>query len=172
MSLSSKASFHVHVGVSREKAWGLLRDLSLAHNYVPGLVATEITTEYKEGVGASRKVYQSQTKGIDETVEEWNDGCGFLIRLHRGDAGPPLPFKNAWFRYAIADDGDGIKLTTSLVYVMRWGLIGQFLDRILLNRIIKGRIRDVGLSLKIYWETGKRVTPERLKQARAVGLIA
>ena len=157
MSLINEASFRVYVGLSRERAWELLRDLSLAHNYVPGLIDTKITTLQKEGVGASRKVYQKRTRGIDETVEEWNDGYGFLIRLHRGYAGPPFPFKESWFRYALEDDGAGIQLITSLIYVMRWGLVGRLLDKILLNRIIKGRIRNVALSLKIYWEPSESV---------------
>jgi hypothetical protein len=151
----------------RAKAWELLQDLTLAHHYVPGLVKTEITTEAKKGVGASRKVYQRQTSGIDETVEEWNEGHGFLIRLHRGSAGPPFPFTEAHFRYAIEDAGDATLLTTSLVYAMRGGALGRFLDRCLLRRIIDRTIRDVALSQKCYYESGEPVTPRQLKEARA-----
>jgi hypothetical protein len=163
----SEVSTTVRVGMPRAKAWELLQDLTLAHNYVPGLVKTEITTEAKKGVGASRRVYQSQTSGIDETVEEWNEGHGFLIRLHRGTAGPPFPFVQAHFRYAIEDDGEVTLLTTSLRYTMRCGAFGRFLDRCLLRRIIDRTIRDVALSQKRYYESGEPVTPQQLKEARA-----
>jgi len=164
---TSTVSTTVRVGIPREKAWELLQDLSIAHYYVPGLVKTELTTEARQGVGASRKVYQSETKGIDETVVEWNEGYGFLIRLHRGTAGPPFPFTEAHFRYKIEDDGDATLLTDSLTYTMRWGAFGRFLDRCLLRRIIDSTIRDVTLSQKCYYESGKPVTRRQLKEARA-----
>jgi len=163
----SIVSTTVRVHLPHTEAWELLQDLSVAHLYVPGLVKTEITTSAKTGVGASRRVYQRETKGIDETVEEWNEGRGFLIRLHRGAAGPPFPFKEAHFRYAIDRDGDETLLTTSLSYIVLGGAIGRLFNRLLLKPIIDGTIRDVALSQKCFYETRRPVTPLQLKQARA-----
>ena len=81
-------------------AWEKLKDISLAHNYVPGIVKTVIVSEQFHGVGASRYVYRNKSSYIQETVEEWQDGHGFLIRLHRGEKSAP-PFKNAWCRYTL-----------------------------------------------------------------------
>lgn len=164
--LQSVVSAQMTIPLDREKAWEILRDLSQAHNYVPGIVETQITTDQKEGIGASRKVYQSRDKGIDETVVEWNEGYGFLIRLHRGDAGPPFPFKEAYFRYAVKDVDDSTILTTSLSYATCWGIVGRALDRVLLRRIIRERVADVALSMKIYYETGERVMPDKLKSEK------
>ena len=148
-------------------AWEILCDLSLAHNYVPGVIDTVITTENKRGKGASRKVYQGKNRCIDETVEEWNEGNGFLIRLHRGNAGPPLPFERAWFRYTIEKDGaDSTLITTSLIYVMKWGKLGQMLNKVIIGRFVLQRIRAIALSMKIYYETGEKVTPHTLKRAK------
>lgn len=151
-SRTAEAKARVYLDMPREKVWELLKDLSMAHRYVPGVVDTRITTEQKEGVGASRKVYQSETSAIDETVEEWNEGRGFLIRLHRGNAGPPFPFKQAWFRYAISDCGAGTEVATSLIYVMRFGLPGRLLERAFLRFFIRSRIRAVALGLKTCYE--------------------
>jgi len=142
----------VHLDMPREKVWDLLRDLSMAHRYVPGVVDTRITTDCREGVGASRKVYQGEKTGIDETVVEWNEGQGFLIRLHRGSKGPPFPFRQAWFRYAIVDEGTGTGVTTSLIYIMRGGLPGRLLERAFLRFFIRSRIRAVALGLKTCYE--------------------
>jgi hypothetical protein len=163
---NNEASAEITIKIPRDKAWELLQDFSIAHNYVPGVIKTEITTELKQGTGASRKVYQTETKAIDETIEEWNEGYGFQIRLHRNTNGPPLPFKQAWFRYSIADDDINTRLNTSLIYRVRWGIIGRVLDRALLHRIIKGKIRDVAFAMKLYYETGERVTPEKLRQIK------
>lgn len=167
MTHESEVSTTVRVAVPRTRAWELLQDLGLAHLYVPGIVKTEITTAAKKGVGASRRVYQSEKSGIDETVVEWNEGYGFLIRLHRGAGGPPFPFAEAHFRYAIADDGDATRLTTSLRYTMLGGAIGRFFDRWLLRPIIDRTIRDVALSQKCFYENGPPVTRRHLKEARA-----
>lgn len=155
------------IDVPREQAWQNLRDLSLAHNYVPGLVKVELTTEQREGVGASRKVYQNETRYIEETVEEWNDGEGFLIRLHRG-AKPAAPFKQAWFRYHLADESTTqTRFTASMIYELPWGGVGRVLNKLLMKRIIRGVLSDVAVAMKLYYETGEATTPEALKRYKA-----
>lgn len=162
----SVASARENIEMSRGDAWKILRDLSLAHNYVPGVINTVITTEKRQGIGASRQVFQSKTRYIDETVEEWNEGYGFVIRLHRGNAGPPFPFKKAWFQYSIEGvEGNSTVITTSLLYVMKWGKFGRMLNRVIMGRFILQRIREIALSIKIYYETGEQVTPDLLKRA-------
>lgn len=166
--MSGEAKARVVINVPREKAWEQLRDLSQAHNYVPGIIKTEITTAKKEGVGASRKVYQGETKNLDETVVEWNEGHGFLIKLHKGDTGSQPPFKEAFFRYRVDDAGNGqTALTTSLIFTMRWGWLGEFLHKRLLANVFRSVIRDVALSMKAYYESGEPTTPEKLKQIKA-----
>ncbi len=92
-----------------ERAWSLMRDLSLAHHYVPGLVGTEVIGEPASGVGARRRVYRSQDRWLIETVLEWKEGSGFLISVHHEDGRSPLPlFSTVWFRYQLlpATSGD------------------------------------------------------------------
>lgn len=166
--MSSEATARVVMNVPREQAWEKLRDISMAHNYVPGIVKTEVTTGNKEGIGASRKVYQTETRGLDETVIEWNEGHGFLIRLHRGENGAPPPFKVASFRYRIEDAGNGqTALTTSLIFTMRWGVFGSFLHDRLLAGVFRSTIRDVALSMKAFYESGEPTTTDKLKQIKA-----
>ena len=81
----SEATATTILNMPIEEAWSKLQDFSLAHNYVPGIIKTEITTTKKNGLGASRKVYQSPKRALEETIVEWNEGTGFPIRLHKGD---------------------------------------------------------------------------------------
>jgi hypothetical protein len=165
--MKHEATARVVINMPREDAWNLLKDLSLAHHYVPGIARTEITTDKAEGLGASRRVYQASGKGLDETVTEWNEGHGFLIRLHKDDKGAPPPFAKAAFRYRIDDAGhDCTALTTSLMFDMRWGVAGRLLYERLLHKVFRGVIRDVALSMKQYYETGESVSPAQLKQLR------
>lgn len=160
--MSQEVTAEVLIDVPLTEAWKKLRDISLAHNYVPGIVKTKIVSETTEGVGASRYVYRNEKSYIQETVEEWQEGKGFLIHLHKGDK-PAPPFRDAWFRYALADNGSGqTRFTASLIYEMPWGRVGDWLGARMAN-FVQSTIADVTLSMKLYYETGKPTTPAALK---------
>jgi hypothetical protein len=164
--MSQEVQAQTLIDLPLSEAWAKLRDISLAHNYVPGIVKTEIVSEQAEGVGASRYVYRNEKSYIQETVEEWQDEKGFLIHLHRGDK-PAPPFKDAWFRYALADGGNGqTQLTTSLSYELPWGRLGAWLGR-KMARFVEATINDVALSMKLYYETGTPTTAAALKAYKA-----
>ncbi len=162
----SEATAKITINVPREQAWEILRDLTQAHNYVPGIVKTEVTTEQKEGAGASRRVYQGETKWLQETVTEWRDGHGFKIRLHKGKK--DVPFKNAFFEYHIDDEGENrTALTMVMGYTPPMGVLGKGLDRLFLNKAISKVIRDVAVSMKLYYETGKPTTKSALRSYKS-----
>ncbi len=139
--------------LSKQAAWGRLSDLSLAHNYVPGIRRTEITTTERRGVGASRRVYRSATDAMDESVVEWGEGSGFRLRLHYGAGGPPFPFEQAWFRYRIEDgDSTTTRLSLALEYDMRWGAAGKILGALGTHWIIQRQIETIAKRLKQFYE--------------------
>jgi hypothetical protein len=162
--MDNEAAYTFYLDMPREKAWGKLGDFTLAPNYVPGVTKVEITTDQKEGVGASRRVYP---KKMDETIVQWDDGYGFVLKLHKGDGGPPAPFKEAGFRYSIEDDGKGTKFNIGLMYNMQMGAFGSLLNRLFLGKIVENIVRDIGLSMKHFYETDEPVTPKTLKKLKA-----
>ncbi len=158
----SEATYQTTINMPVNEAWEKLKDLTLAHNYVPGIIDTVITTDNKTGVGASRKVFQTRTRALDETVTEWKENEGFTIRLHKGDK--DAPFKNAFFKYHIEPVSENTtRLTTTMGYTPPLGPAGKVLDKLLLNRIITRVIADVALSMKLFYETGKPTTKRDLK---------
>jgi uncharacterized membrane protein len=166
--MTRKVSAQVVLDMPRAQVWEKLRDISLAHNYVPGIVKTEIVSEQREGVGASRYVYRNASSYIQETVIEWDEGHGFLIRLHRGDK-PAPPFRNAWFRYQLADeDADKTLFTASLEYELPWGFVGAWLEK-RMEKMVQATIKDVATSMKLYYETGRPTTAAALKDYKRSG---
>lgn len=160
--MSQEVRAQTLIDLPLSEAWAKLRDISLAHNYVPGIVKTQIVSEQVEGVGASRYVYRNQKSYIQETVQEWQEEKGFLIQLHRGDK-PAPPFRDAWFRYALEDAGNGqTRLTTSLSYALPWGRLGAWLGARMAG-FVQATIHDVALSMKLYYETGAPTTAAALK---------
>ena len=164
--MTQEANAQVIIDLPRTEVWQKLRDISLAHNYVPGIVKTEIVSEEKEGVGASRLVYRNKRNYIQETVEEWDQGCGFLIRLHRGQK-PAPPFRNAWFRYRLDDEGSGrTRLSVCLTFELPWGAAGAWLEKKML-KFVTTTITDAAMSMKLYYETDRPTTPGALSAYKA-----
>lgn len=151
--MNHEVSSRVLLKIPRDQAWALLQDLTLSHHYVPGVLRCEIRTEQRQGLGASRRIYQKMGRWMDETVTEWNEGGGFVIRLHRGQKGPSAPFKNAQFRYRIEDAGNNqTALTTSLMFDMRWGRFGKLLYRRVLASAFRGVVRTITNNMKAFYE--------------------
>ena len=164
--MNHEVKAQVVIDLPREAAWEKLRDISLAHNYVPGIVNTEIVSDIVEGVGASRYVYRNGSSYIQETVTEWQDLEGFRIRLHKGDA-PAPPFREAYFRYHLADQGtDKTLFTASMQFDLPWGGLGRLLGT-LLTGVVQKTIADVACSMKLYYETGEPTSPAALKAYKA-----
>jgi len=164
--MTREVTAQVIIDLPRDEAWERLRDISLAHNYVPGIVNTEIVSEQVEGVGASRYVYRNAKSYIQETVEEWDEGQGFLIRLHRGDK-PAPPFRKAWFRYQLTEENPQQTLfTASLRFELPWGALGAWLEKKLAG-IVQATVSDVAIAMKLYYETGKPTTAAALKAYKA-----
>ena len=160
--MTRKVSSQVVLDMPRTAAWEKLRDISLAHNYVPGIVKTEIVSVQKEGVGASRYVYRSENSYIQETVVEWEEGRGFLIRLHKGDK-PAPPFREASFVYRLEDEGPQQTLfTASLEFELPWGAAGAWLEKRMV-KFVTAAITDAAMSMKLYYETGVPTTASMLR---------
>ena len=164
--MTREVSSQVVIDIPREQVWARLRDISLAHNYVPGIVKTEIVGAQREGVGASRRVYRNAKSYLQETVVEWHEGEGFVIRLHRGDK-PAPPFRTASFRYQLGDHGpDQTLFTATLRFEMPWGAVGAWLEK-KMEKPVASTVADVATAMKLYYETGEPTTAAALKAYKA-----
>ncbi|MBD2858972.1 SRPBCC family protein [Spongiibacter sp. KMU-158] len=170
--MKHEATSRVVINISRDLAWNKLKDLSVPHHYVPGVKDCKITTEKQSGLGASRRVFQAGGRWLDETVTEWNEGVGLVLRLHKDTKGAPFPFSKASFRYRIEDAGHGkTALTTSLMFDLRMGAFGRFMYQRFLYKFIRGMVRDIALSQKHFYETESPVTASDLPELRAVAAL-
>lgn len=156
----------VQVALPIDQVWAKLSDFSLAHNYVPGITGVEITTDNTSGLGASRKVF-SKRPPMDETVVEWTEGQGFLMRLHFGDKDDWGPFKQVFFRYGVRADGDSSCLQNAMRFELKGGVLVNSLAGPLIQSAFKKSLNDITLAQKLFYETGEPVTPARLKAAKA-----
>jgi ribosome-associated toxin RatA of RatAB toxin-antitoxin module len=155
-----------------ESCWDNLRDLTRARHYVPGLTDTVVTTDQREGVGASRIVTHKQFGEMNETVVEWDEGVGLTVRLHKGDK-PATPFREASFRYEFRPSASGreaCEIHTSLTYELPFGVLGRLLDRLVLGRIFRKNVVDTAVCLAEHYRTGQPVAESELPRLRANAL--
>lgn len=161
----NSVSIHIVLDIPHADAWSKLQDFAQAHRYVPGIVNTIITTTNKNGVGASRNVYQKRGGYLQETVTEWLEGRGFTIRLHKADK--DFPFKNAFFRYELLDAGkQQTQFIATMGYELPFGIVGNYFNRYVMSKIIGKVIQEVAVSMKYYYETGITASKPTLKALR------
>lgn len=152
--MSSKASHQLIINLPLEQTWAIMRDYTQAPNYVPDLTGCEMHEGPSEGVGTSRRVFLSNGSHLDETVTEWQDLQGFTLKLHKGESGAPKPFQQASFIYHIEPDGQSTRLTMTMNYTIKGGVIARLLDKAFLNMIIRSTVARVTKNMKRYYETG------------------
>ena len=167
-----RASVEVTAALPRADAWAVLSDFSLAHNYVPDLVRTEIVSSKQRGIGAHRRVYDEEGGYLEETIVEWIEGEGFVIRLHDGEE-PLTPFRHIEFIYALADSGPAAtRIELALVFDMPWGWLGDYLAQWFIVPMMEDNLVQVAAGMKYFYETGNRATDEdRQREAAAVQVL-
>lgn len=133
------------------ECWEKLSDLSLADRYVPGVKGLHFVSQNRTGLGTSR-VVESSAGALHETVIEWNEGSGFVLRLHRGE-GPPRPMREATFRYAIEPDGVTTRVVLTMTYAFGLGPLGPLIER-LARPAMQRNVDRIADRLVRFWETG------------------
>ena len=151
--------------------WEKLRDFTRALDYVQGLTDLTITTPETSGVGASRVVVSAQVGPMDETITEWNEGRGFVMRLHRGEQGPTPPMRQASVEYALESSAGDPEHSTDIVmtmrYELRFGILGALLNVLVLQRVLQGSMSDVALAIVENYVPDLKSRPERMRELRA-----
>lgn len=162
--MSTEITYQVPIDLPRDACWEIMKDITVPHLYVPGVIRTEFHTEEKSGVGASRRVFKKMM-ALDETVVEWNEGYGLTLRLHDGDKAKPFP--DAFFVYQLADSSDGKTVFTAMMkYRFPLGKFGQIINSLLIKPIVQGEIRDVALAVKHFYETNSSPAAADIKRLR------
>ena len=156
-----------------DRAWTLLSDFSLPHNYVPNIVRTEIMTTRTSGAGAHRRVYSDEESYLEETIIEWREGEGFVIKLHDGDK-PMMPFQRAEFSYAIGSaQSDKTRIDLAMVIEMPWGRLGETLGEWVILPVMEDKLVQVAAGMKYFYETGNPATDDdRERLAQEVEVLA
>ncbi len=160
-------SAELPLDLDRAAAWERMRDLSVANNYVPGLSTITFVGPRREGVGTHRRVRMYGLMTLDETVIEWREGAGLTLQLSRGGKRPMPVLREQFFDYALEERDGGMWLVNTMRYETGLGALGALIDRLVLRRVMARQLDHITLAQKLYYESGRRATPEMLKAAES-----
>ena len=156
----------IMIDVPHAESWNKLRDISLAHNYIPNVSKIEIITSKTEGLGASRKAYlEGKKKVVDETVIDWKDDIGFTLRLDINGK-RVLPWFNEFhFQYHIEEADHKTLFRPAIIYQPRSKFLLGLQNKIYHCALGK-ELKVICASMKAYYETGQPTSKARLKEIR------
>ncbi len=72
------------IKVPIEKVWAVLANIGAVQDYSPRVAKSYYTSDFKEGVGASRHCDLLPTGTVEERIVDWCDGEQYSIEIYEG----------------------------------------------------------------------------------------
>lgn len=139
----------VKINAPLEKVWNVLADLEAVQYYNPLVVQTRYTSDNREGVGASRHC-DFKPKGFSqERVTDWIPRQ--LLGMEVVDSSFPMRFTK--WKTHLAAEGKGTRVTQDLEYGMKFGLLGELLNKLMMKKKYDGILAEIFTGLKNHVET-------------------
>lgn len=144
------------INSAKENVWNVLANIGDVYKFHPGVEKSYCTTNKKEGLEAARvcEVYPS-TKVL-ETVKEWEQGQRYLLEIDPIEKAPPV--KNFTAEVQVKQlSKEQTQVSLIMNYDMKLGILGQLMNKLMIEAKFQEAINDLLKGLKIYMEEGKEV---------------
>ncbi|WP_420645125.1 SRPBCC family protein [Candidatus Leptofilum sp.] len=106
--------------------WQALGNIGEIYQWNPGVRASHTTSAQTEGMGATRFCDLGGKNYLDEEVVLWQPNEKLTMRI----TGTNLPFAEGDIRFTLRPEGEQTVVTVSPLYKLKFGLLGQLLDRL------------------------------------------
>jgi len=133
----------VHAKCLPERVWALLSDLEAVQSYNPTVRTATIQGARRTGVGAERACELVPRGRVVERVNHWEDGRAVGLEVAESDW--PIHFMRWVTRVEPA--GTRTRITQSLEYQVKFGLVGWLLDTLVMKRKLTSTLDGVFASL-------------------------
>ena len=140
----------ITVNASVEKVWSILTDLELLEKYDPTVKKSTLISTEKTGIGAKRKVDMLDGKNwFDEKITVFKPNEALTYQLTECS----FPIKELRHSYNFERIGTQTKVKQVMEYTVKFGLLGKFLDSMMIRKQSDGGIKKFFKGLKTYTET-------------------
>lgn len=147
----------VHAMCPPENVWALLADLEAVERYNPGVRRASVDSTQRSGVGARRCCELAPKGRVVERVTLWEEGRALGLEVIESDW--PIRFMH-WVTRVDAQ-GTGTRITQTLEYEVKFGVLGALLDRLLMKRKLTSTLDRVFASLARHAEAGLEIPAAR-----------
>ncbi|MEM8858393.1 MAG: SRPBCC family protein [Chloroflexota bacterium] len=132
-----------------EKVWEALADIGTISEWNPGVVDSHITSQGKIGLGSTRYCDLGGKNFLDEEVVTWKPNEQLTMRITDTN----MPFKHADIRFFLKKAGAQTHVTVSPEYQLKYGVIGNLLDKVFVARTYEKGMGDLLAGLKAHIES-------------------
>jgi len=152
----------VIIHAPKEKVWDVLGQYGEIYRYAPSISKSRLTSNHRDGVGASRRCDLVPMGSTLERVTEWRAGVGYTFTIDGGQLVPP--FLNNVASYELVDEGDSTIVTFRFDYQLKYGLVGKLMDKLLFGPQLSRGLPRILIGLKHFVETGEEIDQEVFKR--------
>lgn len=128
--------------------WQALSAIGEIYQWNPGVRASHTTSEQTEGEGATRFCDLGGKNYLDEAVVLWQPNEKLTMRI----TGTNLPFATADIRFSLQPVGEQTIVTVSPIYKLKFGVLGQLLDRVYVRNNYQNGMKSLLAGLKQFVE--------------------
>lgn len=130
--------------------WQTLSAIGDIHLWNPGVRASHTTSAQTAGEGATRYCDLGGKNYLDEAVVLWQPNEKLTMRI----TGTNLPFATADIRFSLRAEGEQTIVTVSPIYKLKFGILGELLDRVYVRNNYKNGMDALLAGLKQFVEQG------------------
>ena len=130
------------------EVWQALGEIGDIYRWNPGVRASHTTSEEGEGLGATRYCDLGDKNYLDEEVVAWQPNEKLTMRI----TGTNMPFKTADIRFTLQPVDDGTQVTVSPLYKLKFGVMGELLDKVYVRKSYLKGMEALLAGLKAYAE--------------------
>jgi uncharacterized protein YndB with AHSA1/START domain len=138
------------ISASIEKLWSILTTPELLDKYDPTVKQSVLISSERSGIGAKRKVHMLDGKNwFEEEITELVPHKALTYQL----TACSFQIKGLRHSYSFEKIGEKTKIKQVMKYTVKFGLLGKFLDSIMIRKQSDAGIKKFFAGLKNYAET-------------------
>jgi len=146
----------IQINTSSNEVWKVVSNLGDIYKFHPGVSKSYYTTDQLEGIGAARVCELLPAGKIKETALSWNEGEGYILQIDPLEKAPPV--KNFTGEFKLNSFGKNTtQVSLTVKYNMKLGVIGNLLNKLIIQLQIEKGIDGLLKGLKLHMEQGVEV---------------
>lgn len=130
------------------EVWQALGEIGDIYRWNPGVKASHTTSAQEAGLGATRYCDLGGKNFLDEEVVLWQPNEKLTMRI----TGTNLPFATADIRFTLRPENEGTVVIVSPMYKLKYGVIGELLDRVYVRNSYQKGMEALLAGLKAHVE--------------------